>query len=205
MKTRTFFILFILAGVSTSLFYIFDGNESTQSYIEEINKERKDKDDLMRAAPDSPFGDQKGLFTSLKYFPADLKYRIQANLNPVSKREIITLTTNSGESQFYLTYAWAEFDLDNLHHRLLILEMKDSDSPQESLFLAFSDQTNANETYGAGRYLDVKKIPGASTITLDFNKAYNPYCAYSENFSCPFPPRENILTARIMAGEKVYK
>jgi uncharacterized protein len=72
------------------------------------------------------------------------------------------------------------------------------------LFLAFADATSANETYGAGRYLDLKKVPGATSILLDFNQAYNPYCAYSDGFSCPFPPKENILTIAINAGEKKY-
>jgi uncharacterized protein (DUF1684 family) len=73
-----------------------------------------------------------------------------------------------------------------------------------TLFLAFADATSANETYGAGRYLDVKKIPGASSIILDFNQSYNPYCAYSEKYSCPFPPRENVLKIAVRAGEKKY-
>jgi uncharacterized protein (DUF1684 family) len=60
------------------------------------------------------------------------------------------------------------------------------------------------ETYGAGRYLDIKKTPGATSITLDFNEAYNPYCAYNDSFSCPFPPKENILHVAILAGEKNY-
>jgi hypothetical protein len=72
------------------------------------------------------------------------------------------------------------------------------------LFLAFGDETSARETYGAGRYLDVKKVPGSSTITLDFNLAYNPYCAYSDGFSCPLPPKENLLSIAINAGEKTY-
>jgi uncharacterized protein (DUF1684 family) len=72
------------------------------------------------------------------------------------------------------------------------------------LFLAFGDETSARETYGAGRYLDVQKVPGSKTITLDFNKAYNPYCAYNETFSCPLPPQENLLQVAIKAGEQTY-
>ena len=73
-----------------------------------------------------------------------------------------------------------------------------------TLFLAFADETSARETYGAGRYLDLKKIGGATEIELDFNRAYNPYCAYAEGFSCPLPPPENILKIAIRAGEKTY-
>jgi uncharacterized protein (DUF1684 family) len=194
-----------LAGASVSLYYIFQGNETAQSYVDQINHERKDKDEFMRNADSSPFGANKNSFEGLKYFPPDLRYRIQANLSHISTREVFTLTTNDGQSQSYLTYAWADFDLDNLHHRLLILEVMESGSERGSLFLAFADETSTNETYGAGRYLDIKKVPGAGTIVLDFNNAYNPYCAYSENFTCPFPPKENVLKLAIRAGEKVYK
>jgi uncharacterized protein (DUF1684 family) len=204
MKARTLFILFIVGGVSISLYYIFQGGGSEQSYIDEINKERKDKDEFMRNAEDSPMP-QKESFKGLNYFPPDPRYRIHANLTPVAQKEIVSLTTNDGKSQSYLTYAWAEFDLDNLHHRLLILEVTEEGAQRGSLFLAFADQTSANETYGAGRYLDVKKVPGAGTILLDFNNAYNPYCAYSEKYTCPFPPKENILKSAIRAGEKIYK
>ena len=72
------------------------------------------------------------------------------------------------------------------------------------LFLAFADETSAVDTYGAGRYLDVKKVPGSNTIVLDFNQAYNPYCAYVDKFSCPLPLPENLLKLAIRAGEKIY-
>jgi uncharacterized protein (DUF1684 family) len=72
------------------------------------------------------------------------------------------------------------------------------------LFLAFGDATSARETYGGGRYLDITKTPGSTTITLDFNQAYNPYCAYDDTYSCPLPPAENLLTVAIKAGEKNY-
>jgi hypothetical protein len=87
---------------------------------------------------------------------------------------------------------------------LLILESIESGPLRGTLFLAFADGTSARETYGAGRYLDVKKVVGAATVELDFNKAYNPYCAYADHFSCPLPPRENILDIAIRAGEKSY-
>jgi uncharacterized protein (DUF1684 family) len=87
---------------------------------------------------------------------------------------------------------------------LLILEIIDVGPFSGTLFLAFADATSANETYGAGRYLDLKKVPGATSVTLDFNKAYNPYCAYSDKFSCPFPPKENVLKVAVKAGEKSF-
>ena len=115
------------------------------------------------------------------------------------------LGTSDGKEEHYLEYAYADFKLHGKAQRLLILELMDMGPNRGKLFLAFADETSANETYGAGRYLDVTRTSGSNTITLDFNKAYNPYCAYNDEFSCPFPPKENLLTVAIMAGEKNYK
>lgn len=205
MRTRTIIYVFVVVGLSVLIYYTFRGDDTVQTYVKQINKERKDKDEFMRAGESSPFAGQTEAFTGLKYFAPDFKFRIQADLRPTAKKEIIRLNTNDGLTQTYLTYAYAEFDFENLHNRLLILEVLDDGPDRGKLFLAFADGTSANETYGAGRYLDVKKVPGASTITLDFNNAYNPYCAYSEKFSCPFPPAENVLKIAIRAGEKSYK
>jgi uncharacterized protein (DUF1684 family) len=205
MKSRNIIFVFVVIGISILVYYTFQGDQTAKAYADEILKERKDKDEFMRSADGSPFGDQKASFTALKYFPPDMKYRIQADLRPTEKKEMITLTTNDGKTQSYLSYAYAEFDFENLHNRLLILEVLEEGPDRGKLFLAFADQTSANETYGAGRYLDIKKVPGASTITLDFNSAYNPYCAYTESFSCPFPPQQNVLKIPIRAGELTYK
>ncbi len=125
-------------------------------------------------------------------------------LGTVQDKKMVLLTTSDNKEQRYLEYARAKFTLDGVPCSLMILEVADSGPFRGTLFLAFADQSSAIETYGAGRYLDVKKIPGASSITLDFNTAYNPYCAYSETFSCPLPPRENVLNVLIAAGEKLY-
>jgi hypothetical protein len=204
VKARAFVWIFAAVGVSVSLYYVVWGSGTDQVYIDEINKARIGKDEFMRNSKSSPFSSDPNSFSGLKYFPPDPNYRIQASITPVSQREVIRLRTNEGTTQSYLKYAWTEFDLDNLHSKLLIMEVMEG-ADRGSLFLAFADQTSAGETYGAGRYLDVIKVPGAGTITLDFNNAYNPYCAYAENYTCPFPPNENILKVDIRAGEKTYK
>jgi uncharacterized protein (DUF1684 family) len=122
----------------------------------------------------------------------------------VEEKKVVVLPTNDNKQQTYVEYARASFRLNNTDCELLILEVMESGPFRGTLFLAFADQTSAFETYGAGRYLDVEKVPGANTITLDFNKAYNPYCAYTDSFSCPLPPRENILSVPIRAGEMTY-
>jgi uncharacterized protein (DUF1684 family) len=186
------------------ILYSISSGPDNQEYGKVINKERAEKNNFMKNSDASPFGEVRTSFDSLKYFPANLKYKVVADLQPVENKKVLILTTSTGEEDKYLEYAWAEFELDGNKYRLLILEVMASGPTRGTLFLAFADDTSAKETYGAGRYLDLKKVPGASTIILDFNKAYNPYCAYVDNFSCPFPPQENILKVRIAAGEKTY-
>ncbi len=151
----------------------------------------------MRYSEDSPFEGQA--FDSLNYYPPDLTYRIVARFEAPENASIITLGTNDGKNEDYLTYGFAEFKLDGKSQRLRILENVE----EEKLFIPFGDETSAEETYGAGRYLDIEHH-GSRTIVLDFNRAYNPYCAYVDNFTCPLPPPENLLTVAIRAGEKTY-
>jgi uncharacterized protein (DUF1684 family) len=204
MKAKNIVILVAAVVVIISVFYSFRGDGDTATYVNEINKERDEKDRYMRTSEESPFGNPPQEYKGLKYYPPDPKYRIIADLTPIEKKKAVTLATNDGKEQRYLEYAYAEFDLDGYHHRLLILEVIDMGPFRGTLFFAFGDETSAVETYGAGRYLDLAKVPGSSTITLDFNKAYNPYCAYNDTFSCPLPPPENLLSIPIRAGEKTY-
>lgn len=185
------------------LFYSFSGEEDVAGYVSKIRDERDKKDQFMRSE-DSPLGAARANFQGLKYFEPDIRYRVDADLEPIQKKNVVVLPTSTGEENSYLEYAWASFAWEGKQQRLLLLEIMAAGPNRGKLFLAFADETSARETYGAGRYIDVNKTPGASTITLDFNLAYNPYCAYSDNFSCPFPPRENVLTFAVNAGEKNY-
>lgn len=205
MKTKNIILILVVVVVLISVFYAFQGSFDQAAFAEEIKKEREDKDRFMRTSPSSPFAANPKEFKGLSYFPPDPKFKIVATLTPVENKKPVTLGTNDGKEQQYVEYAHAEFDLDGLHHSLLILEIIEMGPFRGKLFFAFGDETSADETYGAGRYLDVTKVPGASTITLDFNKAYNPYCAYSDKFSCPLPPAENLLSIPIRAGEKTYE
>jgi len=203
MSTKNIFVITVLALVATILYYSFQGGNSNEDYITKITSDRKAKDEFMKSGSQSPFGEEKKNFKGLNYFPPDINYRISAKLIPVQNKKMVLLPTSDGKEEKYLEYAFAEFELNTQPCRLLILEIPEGEH-RGTLFLAFADETSANETYGAGRYLDLKKVPGASSITLDFNEAYNPYCAYSNNFSCPFPPKENILKTAVKAGEKKF-
>lgn len=203
MKPRTILIGLAVVALAAILFYSM-GEESSRDYYDQIMKEREEKDRYMKTSEESPFASLNEPFKGLRYFPPNERYRIIATLHPIEERKVRTLATSDGKEARYLEYAWAAFDLDDRKNRLLILEIMDG--PEKGhLFLAFGDRTSASETYGAWRYLDVKKVPGAATVELDFNKAYNPYCAYNDAYSCPFPPSENLLDIAIRAGEMNYK
>jgi uncharacterized protein len=204
MKRSNLFISIGLIAVVALIIYSLQGGKSVGDYQAFINKERKDKDEFMKSGEESPFLKDTIPFEGLKYFPANDKYNIKAKLESIEDKKVVLLGTSDGKEQKYLEYAYAIFDLDGVENKLLILELMEMGPLRGKLFLAFADATSGLETYGAGRYLDVKKVPAATSIELDFNLAYNPYCAYNENFSCPFPPKENILKVAILAGEKSY-
>jgi uncharacterized protein (DUF1684 family) len=199
---KIFVIVVVLVALAAVMYSVV--GTGREDYIAQIEKARKEKDQYLRTSPDSPFNNNTASFNGLTYFPVDPAFRIQANLIPVTSKKVVTLPTSDGQERKYLEYGYAEFMLGGATNRLLILEIMEMGPYRGTLFLAFGDATSARETYGAGRYLDVKKVRGSSTITLDFNEAYNPYCAYNDAYSCPLPPQENLLTIPITAGEMTY-
>jgi uncharacterized protein len=205
MKTTNIILLIILVVAIVIVYNSFTGTTVDPAYIAMIEEDRKDTDRFMRTSSESPFAKNPKEFTGLKYFAPNANYKIIANLTPIKDKKMIVLGTSDGKEQRLVEYAYAEFKLDDIDNRLLILESIDMGPTRGTLFLAFGDKTSGEETYGGGRYLDVKKTPGSTTITLDFNKAYNPYCAYNNTYSCPLPPPENLLNVAIKAGEKNYK
>jgi len=204
MKRSNLIIFIGLIAVIALIIYSLQGGKSAADYQAFIEKERKEKEEYLKSGDGSPFVKDNIPFEGLKYFPTNEKFNIRAKLELIEEKKVILLGTSDGKEQKYLEYAHAVFDMDGVENRLLILESMEMGPQRGQLFLAFADETSGIETYGAGRYLDVKKVPAATSIDLDFNLAYNPYCAYTDSFSCPFPPKENILKVAILAGEKSY-
>jgi hypothetical protein len=205
MKFSRLISIVSVLSIAGFIFYSISGGESKEEFASSIQQKREEKDLFMKNDAGSPFKmDSTIKFTSLHYFEPDINFRISANLIPIEHKKVVVLPTSDGLEKKYLEYAYAEFNLEGKENKLLILEIMNAGPYRGTLFLAFADETSTVETYGAGRYLDLKKVPGASSITLDFNQAYNPYCAYSDNFSCPFPPKENVLKIAMKAGEKKY-
>ncbi len=156
---------------------------------------RQRKDDFFRTDPASPV---EG-FAGLRYFPVSPTFVFTPRLEPLTS-EPLELVTSVGDTQTYLRYGRVSFTVAG-ESCTLTLFVQAGDSGR--FFVPFKDATNGRETYPAGRYLDPPFSEGK--VRLDFNTAYNPYCAYSERYRCPLPPAENRLTVAIRAGEKTYR
>lgn len=147
--------------------------------------------------PKSPrFKDYKGL----KYFDPDLTYRYELDLTPNPSRDITTVLSTRGNQRRAERVGWFEFAVNGTPCRLEALRLIEPGVGEGDLGIFFRDATTGKETYGLGRYVDVKKRPNGRYL-LDFNLAYNPACAYSEHYNCPIPPKANVLTVAIRAGE----
>ena len=179
---------------------IFSGSEA---YTNIILEERQEKETFMKRGSDSPLTDEdKRNFKGLNYFPPDPAYKVNARLTIFQNKTVVKIPTSDNKEQSYIKYAFAEFEIKDTTQRVLLLKAIDGEDPNE-LFLAFSDNTSGNETYGGGRYLDLTHT-NDRRIIIDFNKAYNPFCVFNNSYSCPFPPKENHLSVAIEAGEKNY-
>ena len=171
----------------------------------EVIQGRAEKDKSFKLAHESPIPhEDREDFSSLDYFPYDATYRVQAKLLRHESQDTISMETSKGHNETYLKYGSFEFEVNGQHVVLQAYKPLHQHHEEETLFVPFRDKTSGKESYGAARYLDIPEGPG-DTYQIDFNVAYNPYCAYSDDYVCPFPPSENWLDVDIKAGEKAYK
>lgn len=184
-----------------------DTAHNQQEYVTEITKFRQDKDRYFGASDDSPIphAERHTGFASLSYYPPDPAYRVRAEVAPFANPKVVRIATSTGELRPQQRYAELRFRLGDRDLTLTAFADPGVHHTHE-LFVPFRDTTSGTETYGAGRYLEVEVDhgPDGETATIDFNLAYNPYCAYSEFYSCPLPPPENTLPVPIPAGERSY-
>jgi uncharacterized protein len=168
--------------------------------------ERQEKDIEFKTGKDSPIRDEdRPRFGSLAYFDINPAFGFRTRLNRYRAPERIRLSTNSGEIHSALKYGYFEFQINGETYKLQVYRVEDvpENAGGPYLFVPFRDATSGKETYGAGRYIDLKENT-SGVYDLDFNRAYNPYCAYGKGYSCPIPPAENTIPVRIEAGEKKY-
>lgn len=171
-----------------------------------LERHRERKDQFLAEHAHSPLPpDHQERFEGLAYFEPDPDLRFELELDEHDEQESVTVeTTTEGERQ-YLRWGEFRFAADGTEQTLQAYR---ADPDEDRLWVPFRDATSGDETYGAGRYLDLEADEHRTADgewVLDFNLAYNPYCAYSEAYECPLIPMENWLEVPIEAGEKVYE
>ena len=180
---------------------------SPDEYVKETEATRREKDYFFKEDLDSPIPHHlRHDFTGLAYFPPDPRYRVRAKMIQDPNPQRVVLATSKGVPREMIRYGVLEFEIDGTKQRLAAFKSVPQPGhhhPDESLFIPFRDATSGKETYGACRYLDIPEQP-TDAYVIDLNLAYNPYCAYSDDYVCPFPPRENWLSVPIRAGEKNF-
>ncbi len=166
--------------------------------MSELEDFRREKDQFFGRDPQSPLTtQQKRDFHGLNYFPENPALRLEVKAEELPTKERVEMQTSSGDVQVYTRHSRFHFRVDGQDAELSIYE---SDN---GFFLPFVDSLAGKETYPAGRYLEPEPLSGGRFL-VDFNLAYNPYCAYNEHWSCPLTPFENRLKVPIRAGEKSF-
>ncbi|MCG8330791.1 MAG: DUF1684 domain-containing protein [Chitinophagales bacterium] len=178
--------------------------QSSNAYKKEIKKFRKAH--IKELVKDDHAPINKKSARQLDFFPADPSYNVQAKIELTPDAESFEMATYSGQTRPYVQYGIATFELNGQEIQLAIyqsLKLRAMPMYRDYLFLPFKDATNGESTYGGGRYIDLKLSDiKEGQLDLDLNKTYNPYCAYSDGYSCPIPPVENHLDIAIEAGER---
>ena len=146
------------------------------------------------------------VFKSLDFYPSNLNFCAEAKFVRTPNEKPFLMPTTGKRTPSYVKFGEVYFSINGKQCKLNIyqnIELAKTEKYKEHLFLPFTDLTSGMESYGGGRYIDLE-IPKGETMTIDFNKAYNPYCAYNEKYSCPIPPKENDLDVEIVAGVKKF-
>lgn len=159
---------------------------------------RKDKNNFFNYDHHSPLThEQQHVFSGLKYFPQNPELILTVTVEEFPEQDTVMMQTSTGALQEYLRFGRFQFSVEGQVAELTIYER------DLEYFLPFADALAGKETYGAGRYLEPHRLPNGNFL-IDFNYAYNPYCAYNPSWSCPIPPAENRIKVPIRAGEKVF-
>ncbi len=174
------------------------------AYANKIADIRAERVKYLKSSKQSPFVQFDKKYQPIQYFTVDPEYKVRANLERLTSPQRVTIQNSDGSSAQYTKFAYASFKLQDQPLKILILKQAGFGALPNAYFTAFADNTSGRETYGGGRYLDLE-IGKSDNIEIDFNLAYNPYCAYIDEYSCPLPPAENVLPLAIIAGEKDYK
>ena len=170
-------------------------------YLAQLATLRTQKDAQFRDGPESPVpAEQKGRLLPLRYYPIDSSYSVPGALQLADERPVFEMPTSTGKMRRMQRVGVLQFSFQGQPMTLGAF-VEEGTQQIETLFVPFADQTTGKETYAAGRYLDLHPT-ATGYYTVDFNQAYNPYCAYNSTYDCPYPPPSNRLKVSIRAGEK---
>ncbi len=173
--------------------------DKTQQTKSELEIFREEKDQFFKTDPQSPLTrQQRKEFHGLNYFPENPSLRLEVSVDEFPEKQEVEFQTSAGDVQKYQRYGRFKFQVDGQPAELTLFW------DGRSFFLPFADNQAGKETYGAGRYLEPERLDD-NHFLVDFNLAYNPYCAYNDAWSCPLTPFENRLKVPIRAGEKVFR
>jgi len=198
MKIQLFFFSLLFITFS----YAQDTKElkNARKFQQKLNKEFSSKEE-------SPLKEEDlANFKSLDFFPLDSTFIVDAKLTLHKDSQPFAMKTTTDRLPIYKVYATATFELKGKTYSLEIYQNEKlvlTPEYEDYLFMPFTDATNGDGSYGGGRYIDLK-LPEGDSIVIDFNQAYNPYCAYNEKYSCPIPPKNNNLDLKVLAGVKVF-
>lgn len=170
-----------------------------KKFQEELNQEYSNPE----TSPLEP--DDRTAFKGHDFFDINLKFRLLAKLHH-QEGPFFDMKTSSGKTKLYRVYGTIQFNIDEQVLSIPVYQSKDlMNNPEYSdhLFLPFTDLTSGETSYGAGRYLGLRIPASGNEVLVDFNQAYNPYCAYSKRYSCPIVPPENDIPVRIEAGVRL--
>ncbi|NVK82882.1 MAG: DUF1684 domain-containing protein [Cytophagia bacterium] len=196
-------ILIIPCIIVLSLAKAQDGNylQEIQAWQEELNQEYLDPNK-------SPLSNKdRRNFKGHAFYPISEKYQVKARFEPTPDSKPFPLGTSKGTTKVYKRIGILHFELDGQAYTMeAYVEQRRFSLPGQPtyVFLPLVDETTGNETYGAGRYMHYEGIPEGTEWVIDFNKLYNPYCAYSDNYECPKVPEANYLPVKVEAGIKGY-
>ena len=194
-------VLMVLGLVSLAACSSGPSAPDDSEYLEQLAAARTFKDQDFQESPESPIpAEKRAALLPLRYFPIDPNYSVPAALRLADERPVFEMPTSSGALRKMQLVGVLEFTLQG-ETRSLGAFVPDGTQRITSLFVPFADQTTGADTYSAGRYLDINPTT-TGYYTIDFNRAYNPYCAYNATYECPFPPPTNRMKAAIRAGEK---
>jgi len=179
-------------------------SDAPDGWADELRASREEKDaffDEHRQSPIPP--EDREDFDGLDYFEPDPTYRVTATVTVADSPEPVEMETSDGRTVRYRRVVTFEFEIDGEAYELAGYR-QDAD---DAIFVPFRDKTTGQQTYSGGRYMELEPdetLADGDEVVLDFNLAYNPFCAFSETFSCPLPPEANWLDTTIEAGEREY-